>query len=275
MQGDYPVMRDVVLVGGGHAHALVARMWAMAPLPGARLTLINPGPAAPYTGMLPGLIAGHYRRDEIMIDLVRLARFVGARLIQDRAVGIDTAARQIVLQDRPPLPYDVASIDIGIGSDLPDLPGFARDATAAKPLGDYATAWEAFVARRLAYPRVVVIGGGVGGVELALASAHRLRSGGAQPKVTLVERATEILPHIGAGGTAQPADPSGQGRRYHHHRRNAGCLHEGWGRAVQWPDPWGRFRADGCGKPPAGLAGRNRAGAGSGLCHRWPHAAKL
>jgi selenide,water dikinase len=199
MQGDYPLMRDVVLVGGGHAHALVARMWAMAPLPGARLTLINPGPVAPYTGMLPGLIAGHYRRDEIMIDLVRLARFAGARLILDRAVGIDTAARQIVLQGCPPLPYDVASLDIGIGSDLPDLPGFARHATAAKPLGDYAVAWEGFVARRLAYPRVVVIGGGVGGVELALASAHRLRAGGAQPKVTLVERAAEILPHIGAG----------------------------------------------------------------------------
>ncbi|MBL4928900.1 selenide, water dikinase SelD [Fuscibacter oryzae] len=199
MQADYPVMRDVVLVGGGHAHALVARMWAMAPLPGARLTLINPGPVAPYTGMLPGLIGGHYRRDEIMIDLVRLARFAGARLILDRAAGIDTAARQIVLHDRPPLPYDVASLDIGIGSDLPDLPGFARHATAAKPLGDYALAWEAFVARRLAYPRVVVVGGGVGGVELALASAYRLRAGGAQPKITLVERAAEILPHIGAG----------------------------------------------------------------------------
>lgn len=199
MQGDYPVMRDVVLVGGGHAHALVARMWAMAPLPGARLTLINPGPAAPYTGMLPGLIADHYQRDEIMVDLVRLARFAGARLILDRAVGIDTTTRHILLQDRPPLSYDVASIDIGIGSDLPDLPGFARHATAAKPLGDYAAAWQAFVARRLAYPRVVVIGGGVGGVELALASAHRLRAGGAQPKVTLVERGAAILPQIGAG----------------------------------------------------------------------------
>ena len=199
MQNDSPVVRDVVLVGGGHAHALVARMWAMAPLPGARLTLINPGPAAPYTGMLPGLIAGHYRRDEIMIDLVRLARFAGARLILDRAVGLDTAARQVLLQGRPPLRYDVASVDIGIGSGLPDVPGFADHATAAKPLGDYAAAWKGFVARGLAFPRVVVIGGGLGGVELALASAHRLRAGGTQPKVTLVERAGAILPHIGAG----------------------------------------------------------------------------
>ena len=51
----YPAVKDLVFVGGGHAHALVLRAWAMRPLPGVRLTLINPGSAAPYTGMLPGL----------------------------------------------------------------------------------------------------------------------------------------------------------------------------------------------------------------------------
>mgnify|MGYP003544783958 FL=1 len=75
----FPQLRDLVLIGGGHAHALVLRMWAMNPLPGTRVTVINPDPVAPYTGMLPGLIAGHYRREELMIDLVRLARFTGAR----------------------------------------------------------------------------------------------------------------------------------------------------------------------------------------------------
>ena len=90
-----PLVTDLVLIGGGHAHALVLRMWAMHPLPGARLTLINPGPTAPYTGMLPGHVAGHYTRAEMMIDLVRLARFAGARLILDHATGIDRAARRV------------------------------------------------------------------------------------------------------------------------------------------------------------------------------------
>jgi len=202
MRDDYPVVKDLVLIGGGHAHALVARMWAMRPLPGVRLTLINPGPAAPYTGMLPGLIAGHYRRDEIMIDLVRLARFAGARLILDRAVGLNPDRQEVLLQNRPPLRYDLASLDIGIGSDLPAIPGYAEFGTAAKPLGDYAGAWEAFVARRLAFPRLVIIGGGVGGIELALASAHRLRQGGARPAVTVVERAGAVLPNIGAAARA-------------------------------------------------------------------------
>lgn len=196
MRTDFPVVQDVVLVGGGHAHALLLRMWAMKPLAGVRLTVINPGPAAPYTGMLPGLIAGHYRREEIMIDLIRLGRFAGARVILDRATGIDRAAKQIHLAGRAPISYDIASIDIGISSDLPDLPGFAQAAVAAKPLGGYAEHWESFVARNLPSPRVVIIGAGVGGVELALASKHRL---GPQAKVTLVQRGARVLPLIGAG----------------------------------------------------------------------------
>ncbi len=197
-----PLVKDLVLVGGGHAHALVLRMWGMDPQPGTRITVINPGPAAPYTGMLPGLIAGHYARDQIMIDLVRLARFAGARVILSRATGLDLAARTILLADRPPLPFDVASVDIGIGSDLPDIPGYADHATAAKPLGTYAERWETFLARRLPRPRLTLIGAGVGGVELALASAHRLRAQGAQPQITVLEREPTLLPNIGAAARA-------------------------------------------------------------------------
>ena len=186
MQSTHPQIKDLVLIGGGHSHALVLRMWAMDPLPGTRLTLVNPDPAAPYTGMLPGLIAGHYRREELMIDLVRLARFANARLIIDRATGINRDQRLIHLAGRPPLPYDLAAIDIGITSDLPGAP----NAIAAKPLGPYAAAWEAFLAHRPATPRITILGAGLGGVELALASAHRLQ-GAAQ--ITLIDRTPDLL----------------------------------------------------------------------------------
>jgi selenide, water dikinase len=201
----YPALRDLVLIGGGHAHALVLRMWAMDPLPGTRLTLVNPAPVAPYTGMLPGLVAGHYRREDLMIDLVRLARHAGARIILDRATGLDRQARLVRLQDRPPLPYDILSIDVGITSDLPDLPG-AEHAVPAKPLDAYAARWSAFLDRGLAFPRVVILGAGLGGVELALATAHRLRTARRKAEITLIDRATDLLPGLGAAARARVLD---------------------------------------------------------------------
>ncbi|MGY6632816.1 MAG: selenide, water dikinase SelD [Alkalilacustris sp.] len=200
-----PLTRDLVLIGGGHAHALVLRGWGMDPLPGARLTLISPAPTAPYTGMLPGHIAGHYPRRALEIDLVRLARHAGARLILDRAVGLDRAAGRIALARGPAVAYDVAALDVGITSDMPELPGFAAHAVPAKPLDAYATRWAAFldaVAAGQAPPRVAVLGGGVAGVELALAMAHRLH-GQDGARITVIEAADQPLAGLSPGARAR------------------------------------------------------------------------
>jgi len=202
----YPTVKDIVLVGGGHAHALVALNWAMNPLAGVRLTIINPNPAAPYTGMLPGHIAGHYTSGAMMIDLVRLARHAGARLILGRAMGLNPDTSEVQLEGGRTLPYDLCSIDIGISSDLPRVAGFAAHGHAAKPLGSYADAWATFLTRDLAAPNLVLIGAGVGGVELALASAHRLRSMGRQPTITLVQRGARALDNVGSIARAMLLD---------------------------------------------------------------------
>ena len=177
MQSDtYPATRDLVLIGGGHAHALLLRRWGMAPMPGVRLTLISPDPTTPYTGMVPGMVAGHYAEAELQIDLVRLAHFAGARLVPGRVAAIDRAARLIMVPGRPPVVYDVASLNIGTTTDLPDLPGFARHGHPAKPLDRFAAEWAAALSRCAAgaVAEIAVMGGGVAGVELALAMAHRL-----------------------------------------------------------------------------------------------------
>jgi selenide, water dikinase len=197
-----PATRDLVLVGGGHAHALVLLSWAMRPLPGVRLTLIDPEPVGPYTGMLPGLIAGHYGRAALEMDLVRLARHAGARLVAGRAEGLDAAAGKVRVPGRPPVCFDVVSLDIGITSAMPELPGFADHAAAVKPLGPFAGRWEAFVARieaGRAPAEIAVIGAGVGGVEVALAMAHRLRHV-PRRRITLIEREQAILPGFAGAG---------------------------------------------------------------------------
>ncbi len=173
-QPPLPLTRDLVLIGGGHTHALVLRRWGMDPLPGVRLTLINPGPTAPYSGMLPGHIAGHYSREALDIDLVRLARFAGARLVTAAADGIDLEARTVSVPDRPEIGFDALSIDIGITSAMPTLPGFRASGVPAKPLGPFATAWDAY--RDAAVPhRSPCSAAGSAGAEIAMAMAHALR----------------------------------------------------------------------------------------------------
>ena len=179
--------RQLVLVGGGHAHALVLRTWAQHGRPRARIVLVSPEAHSPYSGMLPGHVAGHYGWGEMHVDLARLAARAGVERIEDRVVGLDLARRRAMLERGQALAFDLLSLDTGSTSGLPGL----EAAVPVKPLGPFLQRWSAFVAA----PRgeVRVVGGGLGGIELALAMAHRLAG---QVPVTLVERGERIAPTL-------------------------------------------------------------------------------
>jgi selenide, water dikinase len=191
MQSIAPIAQDLVLVGGGHAHVHVLKRFSMRPIPGVRVTLVARDVETPYSGMLPGYIAGHYAFDECHIDLMRLARFAGARLIHDEAVGLDRARREVLCRNHPPIRYDIVSLDIGITPRRDPVPGAAKHTVSVKPIDRFAGRWEALLdrARALGQLRLAVIGGGAGGVELALAARHRLAPLlAAPPEVTIVTR---------------------------------------------------------------------------------------
>lgn len=176
---EQPVLRDIVLVGGGHSHVGVIRRFGMRRMPGVRLTVICRDTHTPYSGMLPGYIAGHYSFDEVHIDLRRLAEFAGARFFRDEAVGLDRDARKVFCLTRPPVPYDRLSINIGSTPMLANVPGAAEHAVPVKPINTFNTRWLALLERVLAHPgakSVAVVGAGAGGVELTLAMQHRLRT---------------------------------------------------------------------------------------------------
>ncbi|MEM9319698.1 MAG: selenide, water dikinase SelD [Pseudomonadota bacterium] len=186
MERAIPLVRDVVLVGGGHAHALVLRNWGIAPVPGARLTVVHPGPSAPYSGMLPGHIAGHYPRASLELDIVRLARFASARLIVGAVTALDPQAKTLTLPGRGALAYDILSLDVGVSAEMPEIPGFTAHALPAKPLDRLADGWSRFTASAPDGAEIAIIGGGVAGAELAMAARHRLAHVSA--RVTLIER---------------------------------------------------------------------------------------
>lgn len=166
----------LVLVGGGHAHVEVLRAFGRRPLPGLEITLLCADARTPYSGMLPGYVAGHYGFDEIHLDLARLAAFAGARLVVDAASGLDPARRLVFRRDGPPLPYDLVSLNVGATPRLPA--GAAGHGVAVKPVGGFAARWQALLDALTTGPsaprRIAVVGAGAGGVELLLAMQWRL-----------------------------------------------------------------------------------------------------
>ena len=199
-----PVAKDLVLLGGGHAHVIVLKRLGMKPIPGVRITLVCRDMHTPYSGMLPGLIAGHYTYDEAHIDLRPLANFAGARLFHAGATALDPEKRLVHFADRPPLGYDLLSLDIGSTPGFDNVPGAREFAVPVKPIGNFLPRWEAFVGRVLSAgerPRIAVVGAGAGGVELTLAIQHRLRrllaAAGRtfrEPEMHLFSRTADILP---------------------------------------------------------------------------------
>ena len=178
MKKQSPVAKDLVLVGGGHSHVGVLKRFGMKPVAGLRITLITRDIHTPYSGMLPGYIAGFYDYDECHIDLGPLARFAGARLYHTEVEKLDTDKQLIHAPGRPPIAYDLLSINIGSRPSTIDIPGVHEHALIAKPIDIFLRRWQQLqdkVVNSSGDFNVVVVGGGAGGVELALSTQHRLR----------------------------------------------------------------------------------------------------
>ncbi len=199
-----PIVKDLVLIGGGHSHAIVLRMFGMKPLPGVRLTLLTEASDTAYSGMLPGHVAGFYGYDECHIDLQSLAQFAQAQLYVDRVLGFDLENHKVLCANRPPVAFDLLSIDIGSTPANISVPGAAEYAIPAKPVSQFLAQWDQLVQQVAQAPQkpisLGIVGGGAGGVELALAMQrhlHQLFKATQQPpqnlEIHLFHRAAELM----------------------------------------------------------------------------------
>jgi len=203
------IVKDLVLVGGGHSHVIVLKKFAMKPLPGVRLTVIARDVHTPYSGMLPGYVAGHYAFDEVHIDLRPLCQLAGARLYHDEAKRLDLDARQVICQGRPAVAYDVVSVNIGSTPSFNGVLGAEKFTTPVKPINNFVVRWQRLVERVLNSPgphRIGVVGAGAGGAELLLAMQYRLGNllaaqgqGTDNLEFHLITKSETILPSFSTG----------------------------------------------------------------------------
>jgi selenide, water dikinase len=197
--------QNLTLIGGGHSHAIALLMFGKKPIPGVSLNLISDIPETPYSGMLPGHIAGFYTHDECHIDLTGLSKFAGAKLYIERVTEIDLANNKVICQSGQTVNFDLLSVDIGSTPATLEVPGAAEYAIKAKPVAELLKHWyqvcEEF-SSNTELMRIAIVGGGAGGVELALSmQAGLLRNNGVILEIHLLGRDTQLMPsyHPSAG----------------------------------------------------------------------------
>ena len=168
--------KQLLLVGGGHSHVTVIKQLGMRPIPGVKVTLVTPSLKTPYSGMLPGCIAGHYQPTDIYIDLAKLCQAAGIDWVLDEICGVDPAQQTVIFSHRPSLQYDVLSLDVGIIPDNRGLSGDSHLITPVKPIASFIDRWRDCLQRLTPEDSIAIVGGGAASVEIALAIATALKS---------------------------------------------------------------------------------------------------
>jgi selenide,water dikinase len=194
-----PRKPGLLLVGAGHAHIEVLRQAALRRAPGPRIVLALDRNPTFYSGMLPGFVAGRYRAAELAIDAVALARRAAAEVVLEAVARIDAQGRQALTESGRTLAYAIASLDVGSTVAGGSLPGVGAHALAVRPIERLIAGVEALIAasreRSQGAPlRVLVVGAGAGGVELAFCLEARLRAEAGGGELTLLDRSEALLP---------------------------------------------------------------------------------
>lgn len=162
---------DLILAGAGHAHLGVLRRWALVERPPGRIALLSPGPEAWYAGMLPGLISGRFSPADCRVELQPLCRAAKVDLIEGEIAALDADVRILQLGDGRSLQSEWLSLNVGAGMAIPPQQGDGMQVLAARPIERLLEGWQQWQAEPR---RMAILGGGAGGVELALALADKV-----------------------------------------------------------------------------------------------------
>jgi pyridine nucleotide-disulfide oxidoreductase family protein len=191
------ILPRLVLVGGGHSQAIALKFLSQNPLKNVHLTLVSDVIFTPYSGMLPGYIAGFYSYEETHINLQRLAKMAGADFCLDKVIDLDLNNNRLILANHAPISFDYLSLNIGSTPNIDQIKGATDYAIPIKPVPNFLRIWEEILTRTKSDSNLsfTVVGGGAGGVELALNIYARLSCIISNLTINLVHKSSEILPN--------------------------------------------------------------------------------
>lgn len=191
----------IVFAGGGHAslHSLMHTKEIVDQ--GIEVVLIAPERYHYYSGMTPGLISHIYEPRETRIDVQYLVERGGGSIIKDRVVRIDPDNHQVVLQSGDPVRYDALAANLGSYVTLDQFDEESREYArradnifSVKPVINLM-----MLHKKLAgytsgdRPTIVVVGGAVGGVELAANTKVYFNRRNVPARVILVNKHGRLL----------------------------------------------------------------------------------
>lgn len=160
--------KHLVLVGGGHAHLTALLQLKRFLRRGHRVTLVSPTDYHYYSGMGPGLLGGSYRPEQARFHVRRMAEERGAAFVADAATGIDPERRTLRLASGEEFGYDVVSFNIGSEVPLERVAAAGDGIVPVKPIVRLLEARQRILSELPSrFLRLLVVGGGPAGVELA------------------------------------------------------------------------------------------------------------
>lgn len=180
--------RQIVLIGGGHSHVQFLRLWQESKISNVDVTLISYPALSPYSGMLPGFLAGWYRKEEMHFDLEQLCAQAGVKFACTEVERLDPFKKEVRTRDGGVYSYDVASMNIGVTPVLPNGGQNHPGVTAIKPIAQLLCKWERLI--QSSARRWLIVGGGGSGFELGVILAMKKP----EAEITLVHSGEDILP---------------------------------------------------------------------------------
>jgi len=192
----------VILIGAGHVHLYVAAHAETLIERGARVVLVDPDEFW-YSGLATGMLGGMYDPTEDQVDPRALIQTYGGEFIQDRVETVQAGARRLRLAGGRELAYDYLSINVGSRVNVDAIPGAAHDPSvwSVKPVSNLWKLREHLEARFRAgaTPRVVVVGGGPTGSEVAANLTALATRYGIDMRVTVATHNDRLIKQAPAG----------------------------------------------------------------------------